>query len=90
MPERKQALPPFPQVVGIVTSPQAAALRDVLNVLRRRYPLVQVLLAPTLVQGEMAPSQIVAALADPRRPRRCGPDPPGPRWGLVGGALGVQ
>jgi exodeoxyribonuclease VII large subunit len=60
--ERKQTLPPFPQIVGIVTSPQAAALRDVLNVLRRRYPLVQVLLAPTLVQGEMAPPQIVAAL----------------------------
>jgi exodeoxyribonuclease VII large subunit len=60
--ERKQTLPPFPQVVGIATSPQAAALRDVLNVLRRRYPLVEVLLAPTLVQGEMAPAQIVDAL----------------------------
>jgi exodeoxyribonuclease VII large subunit len=60
--EQKQAPPPFPQVVGIATSPQAAALRDVLTVLRRRYPLVRVLLAPTLVQGETAPSQIVAAL----------------------------
>jgi exodeoxyribonuclease VII large subunit len=60
--ERKQPLPPFPQVVGIVTSPQAAALRDVLNVLQRRYPLVQVLLAPALVQGDAAPPQLVAAL----------------------------
>jgi exodeoxyribonuclease VII large subunit len=60
--ERKQPLPPFPRVVGIVTSPQAAALRDALNVLRRRYPLVRVLLAPTLVQGDQAPPQIVAAL----------------------------
>jgi len=60
--ERKRPLPPFPRVLGIVTSPQAAALRDVLNILRRRYPLVRVLLAPTLVQGDQAPLQIVAAL----------------------------
>jgi exodeoxyribonuclease VII large subunit len=60
--ERKRSLPPFPRVLGVVTSPQAAALRDVLNVLRRRYPLVRVLLAPTLVQGDKAPPQIVAAL----------------------------
>ncbi len=60
--ERKRPLPPFPRTVGIVTSPQAAALRDVLNILGRRYPLVRVLLSPTLVQGEQAPAQIVAAL----------------------------
>jgi exodeoxyribonuclease VII large subunit len=59
---RKQPLPAFPRVVGLVTSPQAAALRDVLQVLRRRYPLVRVLLAPSMVQGEAAPPQIVAAL----------------------------
>ena len=60
--ERKEPLPAFPRVLGIVTSPQAAALRDVLHVLRRRYPLAHVLLAPTLVQGDQAPPQIVAAL----------------------------
>lgn len=60
--ERKRTLPPYPQTLGLVTSPQAAALRDVLHILRRRYPLVQVILAPTLVQGEQAPDQIVAAL----------------------------
>ena len=60
--ERKRPLPEYPQMLGIVTSPQAAALRDALNVLGRRYPLAQVLLAPTLVQGEQAPPQIVAAL----------------------------
>lgn len=60
--ERKRPLPAFPRVLGVVTSPQAAALRDVLQVLRRRYPLVRVLLAPTLVQGAQAPPQIVAAL----------------------------
>ena len=59
---RKRPLPAFPQTLGLVTSPQAAAYRDVLNVLRRRYPLVRVLLAPTLVQGDQAPAQIVAAL----------------------------
>jgi len=60
--DRKRPLPTFPSVVGVVTSPQAAALRDVLNVLRRRYPLVRVILAPTMVQGDQAPPQIVAAL----------------------------
>jgi exodeoxyribonuclease VII large subunit len=60
--DRKRPLPPFPRVLGIVTSPQAAAFRDAQNVLRRRYPLVRVLLAPSLVQGDQAPPQIVAAL----------------------------
>jgi exodeoxyribonuclease VII large subunit len=59
---RKRPLPQYPRVLGIVTSPQAAALRDVLNILRRRYPLGRVRLAPTLVQGDQAPPQIVAAL----------------------------
>jgi exodeoxyribonuclease VII large subunit len=60
--ERKRPPPEFPRLLGVVTSPQAAALRDVLNVLRRRYPLARVLLAPALVQGDQAPPQIVAAL----------------------------
>jgi exodeoxyribonuclease VII large subunit len=59
---RKRPLPEFPRVLGIVTSPQAAALHDVLTILSRRYPLVRVRLAPTLVQGEQAAPQIVAAL----------------------------
>ena len=61
-PERKRPLPPFPHCIGIVTSPTAAALRDMVNILRRRYPLAKVLLAPTQVQGDAAPPQIVAAL----------------------------
>jgi len=60
--DRKRPLPAFPRVVGVVTSPQAAALRDVRTVLERRYPLVRVLLAPAMVQGDQAPPQIVAAL----------------------------
>jgi exodeoxyribonuclease VII large subunit len=59
---RKRPLPAFPRRIGVVTSPDAAALRDILNVLRRRYPLAQVILSPTPVQGELAPPQIVAAL----------------------------
>ena len=61
-PERKRPLPPFPRCVGVVTSPTGAALRDILHVLGRRFPLTRVLLAPTLVQGAEAPPQIVAAL----------------------------
>ena len=60
--ERKRPLPSFPQRLGVVTSPTAAALRDIVNVLRRRYPLVEVVLSPTLVQGDEAPPQIVAAI----------------------------
>lgn len=58
----KKRIPPFPQKIGIVTSADAAALRDILNVLARRFPLVSVLIAPTLVQGATAPPQIVRAL----------------------------
>lgn len=61
-PERKRPLPRFPRRIGVVTSPAAAALRDILNVLSRRYPLADLLLAPTLVQGDDAPPQIVAAI----------------------------
>jgi exodeoxyribonuclease VII large subunit len=61
-PERKRPLPRFPQRIGVVTSPTAAALRDILNVLSRRYPLAEVLLSPTQVQGDDAPPQIVAAI----------------------------
>jgi exodeoxyribonuclease VII large subunit len=58
----KRDLPPFPLRIGVVTSPTAAALQDILHVLRRRYPLVEVVLSPTLVQGKDAAPQIVAAL----------------------------
>jgi exodeoxyribonuclease VII large subunit len=61
-PERKRPLPERPTVIGIVTSPQAAALRDMLRVLRSRYPLARVILSPTLVQGAEAPAAIAGAL----------------------------
>ena len=59
---RKRPLPASPSVIGIVTSPQAAALRDMLRVLRTRYPLASVILSPTLVQGTEAPAAIAGAL----------------------------
>ena len=61
--ERKRPLPPLPRRIGVVTSPGAAALRDILRTLSVRYPLADVLLAPTLVQGADAPPQIVAAIS---------------------------
>jgi exodeoxyribonuclease VII large subunit len=66
-PERKRPIPKRPGRIGIVTSPTGAALQDMLNTLRRRYPLVEVILAPTPVQGEEAPSGIISALQDVAR-----------------------
>lgn len=61
-PERKRPIPVQPKRVGIVTSAGAAALRDILRTLSLRWPLVDVLLFPTLVQGGDAPIQIVRAI----------------------------
>jgi len=59
---RKRPLPELPRVVGLVTSPSGAALQDILNTLRARCPLVHVVLAPSAVQGESAPQELVMAL----------------------------
>jgi exodeoxyribonuclease VII large subunit len=61
-PGRKRAIPETPKRIGIVTSPSGAALRDILNTLQRRYPLVEVIIAPTPVQGDDAPRALVAAI----------------------------
>jgi exodeoxyribonuclease VII large subunit len=58
----KKPLPIPPKMIGIVTSANAAALRDILNVLNRRWPLASVLISPSLVQGSDAPSQIIQAI----------------------------
>jgi len=61
-PARKRPLPPYPLRIAVVTSPRGAALRDILHVLQRRWPLARVRLYPVLVQGEGAPAEILAAL----------------------------
>ncbi len=68
---RKRPLPEQPRCVGVVTSPRAAALRDVLTTLRRRAPQIPVVLYPTPVQGADAPPAIVAALRAAAERREC-------------------
>jgi exodeoxyribonuclease VII large subunit len=61
-PDRKRLLPTVVHVIGIVTSPTGAALQDMLNVIRRRWPLLRIVLSPTPVQGDDAPPKIITAL----------------------------
>ncbi len=61
-PARKRPLPRFPRTVGIVTSPTGAAVRDMIQILGRRYPTARVVLYPALVQGADAPASLVAGL----------------------------
>lgn len=63
-PERKRPLPRFPMTIGLVTSPSAAALRDMLNILARRAPWVRVVINPVRVQGQGAAQEIAAAVAE--------------------------
>ncbi|UCG86160.1 MAG: exodeoxyribonuclease VII large subunit [Gemmatimonadota bacterium] len=61
-PKRKRPLPRYPQRVAVVTSADGAALKDIVSVLERRWPAIQLLLVPTRVQGEAAEAEICAAL----------------------------
>jgi len=63
-PARKRALPRFPRRIGIVTSPSGAAIRDLLNVLRRRAPWLQILINPVRVQGSGAAAEIAVAVRE--------------------------
>jgi exodeoxyribonuclease VII large subunit len=60
--DRKQDIPSHPRSIGIITSPQAAALKDVLSTLARRAPHIPIVIYPTLVQGPDAPAGMIAAL----------------------------
>jgi exodeoxyribonuclease VII large subunit len=63
-PERKRALPKFPRRIGIVTSPSGAAIRDMVNVLYRRAPWLQILINPVRVQGTGAAQEIAVAIRE--------------------------
>ncbi|MFA6450657.1 MAG: exodeoxyribonuclease VII large subunit [bacterium] len=61
-PSRKKLIPRFPQKIAVVTSPTGAAVRDVINIITRRFPSVEVIIVPALVQGADAPRSVRAAL----------------------------
>jgi exodeoxyribonuclease VII large subunit len=63
-PEHKKPLPEYPERIGIITSPTGAAIQDMLNILSRRFPAVEVILYPVKVQGEGAAAEIAAAIKD--------------------------
>lgn len=58
----KKPLPKFPKTIGVITSPMGAAVQDITNIIRRRFPSADIVLAPVLVQGESAPEQLVRAV----------------------------
>ena len=60
--ERKKPIPVYPERVGVVTSPTGAAIRDIINVISRRFPLAEIVLCPVAVQGEYAAPQIKNAI----------------------------
>ncbi|NND65039.1 MAG: exodeoxyribonuclease VII large subunit, partial [Gammaproteobacteria bacterium] len=70
-PEHKQDLPTIPKRIGVVTSSEGAAVRDVFKTLQRRFPLVDITLYPTAVQGAGAAADIVAAIEKANREASC-------------------
>jgi exodeoxyribonuclease VII large subunit len=70
-PERKRPLPKFPRRIGIVTSASGAAIRDILNVLRRRAPWLEILINPARVQGSGAAQEIAVAIRELATPNDC-------------------
>lgn len=69
--ERKRPLPPYPERIGVVTSPNGAAVRDILQVTARRWPLAEIVFCPVLVQGEGAPAQLTEAVRALNRAGAC-------------------
>lgn len=69
--EHKRPIPVYPERIGVITSPTGAAVRDILQITARRWPLAKIVLAPVLVQGEQAPGQIVEALREMDRQKAC-------------------
>lgn len=70
-PAHKKPLPTLPTTIGVITSPTGAAIRDVLTVLKRRFPSIPVIIYPTAVQGEQAAKQITQALQRANQRKEC-------------------
>ena len=70
---RKRTLPKFPARIGIITSPSGAAIRDILNVLRRRAPALHILISPVRVQGSGAAAEIATAIRELSQPNKSWP-----------------
>lgn len=68
---RKRPVPLRPGRIGVITSPTGAAIHDILSVLQRRFPLTEIIVYPTLVQGNEAPAQICAAIAKANARQEC-------------------
>jgi len=68
---RKKKLPLFPRTIGIITSSSAAALKDILSTIKRRYPVAEVILYPSDVQGKQAPLQLIKALSKANQEKHC-------------------
>lgn len=69
--EHKKCLPVLPKTIGIITSPTGAAIRDILSVLKRRFPSIAIIVYPTAVQGTLAAKQIAKALAIANQRNEC-------------------
>lgn len=61
-PQHKKKLPKYPRTIGVVTSPTGAAIRDIITTIKRRYPVVKIVVFPAIVQGDHAPASIVKAI----------------------------
>jgi len=70
-PSRKQKLPAYPTKIGIVTSPTGAAIRDMINILSRRFPLAELILLPVKVQGDGAAAEIAKAIDSLNNMQEC-------------------
>ncbi len=66
--ERKKSLPSFPKTVGVITSPTGAAIRDIITTIKRRFPIVNILIFPALVQGDQAAPSIANAIVQANNP----------------------
>lgn len=70
-PDRKRPLPLLPKCIGLVTSPTGAAVHDILTVLQRRFPLIDVVIYPSVVQGAEAPAQLISAIKTANARHEC-------------------